>query len=91
MKSIQNAIAAVVLALWMLLSLSLATAFYLWIGVKAGRGVLPEMERALGGISLFIHPGLCLSILWTQLLICFPVLLVMAVPAVWWLKRWYRR
>ncbi|HOW97078.1 MAG TPA: hypothetical protein P5567_09535 [Kiritimatiellia bacterium] len=90
MKSIQNVLAAVVLALWMLVSLSLATAFYMWIGVKAGPGALGEMERALGGITLFVHPGFCLRILWAQVLFCFPVLLAMAVPAAWWLRRWYR-
>ena len=87
MKTFRNAIATLLLAVWMLVSISITGMVYAVIGVSAGRGVLYEMERALGGFSIDVIPGVCLNILWAQMLLCLPVLILLSIPAVWLLGR----
>ena len=34
-----------------------------------------------------VLPGVCMSILWAQVLLCLPVLILLSIPAVWLMGR----
>ena len=88
MKTFYNALAAVLLAIWMVVSLAVAGTFYVWIRTVVGNEDFWHLERSLGGFTIHLTKNASMDILWFQMLLVVPILILMSVPAIWIIRRY---
>ena len=87
MKRLWDVLAPVVLAIWMMLSLAVAGVVYVGIKSNVGNEEFWHYERSLGGFTIHLTKNISMDILWFQILTFLPVLILMATPAVWIVRR----
>ena len=87
MKYIQPIISTILLALWMMLSFVISAAVYAAIDNSIGTEGWRELDQVFGGFTIPLTHSSFMPIYWSQVLVCLPICIIMAAPAVWLLRK----
>ena len=71
----------------MMLSFGIAAVAYAVIEDYIGNEVWRELDRIIHGFSIPTARYASITVYWSQVLVCLPVCIFMAAPAVWLLQR----
>ena len=91
MKFPKLAIASIGLGLWTYVSVAIMSALYAVIGSQFEGRKFWDLERSFGGFTIPITKTVSADISWFQIGISLPMLIILAVPAVFVLDRVGRR
>ena len=87
MKILQPLLTTTLLAIWMELSIAIASATYVGFRALSGPDDFDNLVSKLGSFTLHISKNTSMDIVWAQILFTLPVFMLMAAPAVWLLQR----
>ena len=87
MKIIRHILAPFLLAIWMLVSFGIFEVIYIGIEWMVGYDEFYDLERTLGGVD-FQLANRAMEYLWFPVLVSIPILILMAIPAVWLIRRY---
>ena len=88
MRPLYSAVASILLAIWMFVSLAVAGTIYVTIRTAVGNEDFWQLERSLGGFTVHLTKNASMDVLWFQMLVVIPVLILMSVPAIWMIRRY---
>ena len=86
MKLIRPLLATAVLAIWMFIACAVTAYIGGILTSIYGIEGYSDLERSLGGITIPLTGNAKMHILWFNIVVFFPVFLLMAAPAVWLLQ-----
>ena len=87
MKILRPLLSTVLLALWMTLSIAIASATYVGFRALLGPEEFDNLVYKLGSITIPLGGNTSMDIVFAHILFTFPVFMLMAALAVWLLQR----